>query len=47
MEWTSEPKFFQLAETPLANGKYTLQKPVKKIHRKKITKYVIRRKRGF
>ena len=46
MEWTSEPKFFQLAETPLANGKHTLQKPVKKIHRKKITKYVIHRKRG-
>jgi adenine-specific DNA-methyltransferase len=46
MEWTSEPKFFQLAETPLANGRQTLKKPAKKNAGKKVTKYVIHRRRG-
>jgi 16S rRNA G966 N2-methylase RsmD len=46
MEWTSESKFLQLAETPLASGRKISQQPVKKNHGKKITKYVIHRKRG-
>ncbi|MEI2727454.1 MAG: hypothetical protein V9H26_29345 [Verrucomicrobiota bacterium] len=47
MEWTRETKFLQLAETPLSYGRQTLKKSATKKHTgKKITKYVIHRKRG-
>ncbi len=45
-EWTGGPKFFQLAETPLAHGRQTSKKLVQKNAGKKITKYVIHRRRG-
>jgi adenine-specific DNA-methyltransferase len=46
MEWTSEAKFLQLAETPVSYERQILKKFAKKSHSKKITKYVIHRKRG-
>jgi len=46
LEWTSEPKFFQLAEDSPANGRQNLKNQAGKKAGKKITKYIIHRRRG-
>ena len=44
--WTSEAKFLQLAETPMANGRQILKNQAGKKTGKKTTKYIIHRRRG-